>query len=92
MAFGERAPAIGPITHMDRTSFNRSDHVSSARWELDGRAQELLPDEGHPRLRWRVKFNGSFLREPGVELSPSFEHPGMALVVRGPKPLAMVFA
>jgi hypothetical protein len=88
MAFGEQAGLVRPLTLRDRRSFHRSYHASRARWELDGHAQELLPDEEHARPRWRVKLNGQLLREPRVELAPSFEEPGMALMVSGPRPLA----
>jgi hypothetical protein len=84
LAFGEQAAAVGPLNLMDRSSFHRSDLAATARarWQLDGRARQLLPDEGHPRPRWTIELNGNLHRETGIELGPSFNEPGMALVVR----------
>jgi hypothetical protein len=81
LAFGEQVTAA----HLglgDRRSFHRTDLAARAHWQLNGRVRELLPDEGHPRPRWNVELDGSLHRETKVELSPSFEEPGMALVVR----------
>lgn len=84
LVFGEQAAAVGPLNLMNRNAFHRSDLAAStrARWQLGGRARELLPDEGHPRPRWSVELGGNLHRETGIELGPSFEEPGMALVVR----------
>ena len=82
LGFGKRAATVRPLTLKDRGSFHRADIVARAFWQLDGHARELLPDKAHPRPRWSVELNGSLRREAGVELSPSFEGPGMALVVR----------
>jgi hypothetical protein len=82
--FGEQAAAVGPLNLMNPNSLYRSDLAASARarWQPDGRARELLPDEEHPRLRWSIELDGNLHRETGIELNPSFDEPGMALVVR----------
>jgi len=80
LAFGKDAATVRPLNLKDRSSFHRSDLAARAHWQLDGHARELLTDEGHRRLRWTVELKGSFQRESEVELSPSFEVSGMALV------------
>jgi hypothetical protein len=82
LGFGKHAATVRPLSLRNRSSFHRTDLAARASWQLNGHARELLPDEGHPRPRWSVELNGSLNREAGVELSPSFEEPGMALVVR----------
>ncbi|KAH9998863.1 hypothetical protein BJV74DRAFT_883111 [Russula compacta] len=80
MAFGERASAIQPLNLMDRSSFHRTDWAAIAHWEDDSQIKELTLNERHPKPRWRVKINGELRREPDVELSPSFDVPGMSLM------------
>jgi hypothetical protein len=80
MNFGEQATAVHRL--LNRRSSHRAELAARAHWQLDGHARELLPDEGRTRPRWTVDLNGSLQRETGVELSPSFEEPDMALVVR----------
>jgi len=82
LGFGEHAATVRPLSLKDRKSFHRTDLAARASWQPDGPVRELLPDEGHRLPRWSVQLNGSLQRETGVELSPSFEHPGMALIVR----------
>lgn len=81
LAFGERASAIHPLTLMDRSSFHRTDWAAIAHWE-DGQIKEVASNERHPQPRWRVKLDGELKREPDIELSPSFDVPGMSLMVR----------
>jgi hypothetical protein len=82
LGFGEHAATVRPLSLKDRKSFHRTDLAARASWQPDGHVRELLPDEGHRLPRWSIQLNGSLQREAGVELSPSFELPGMALTVR----------
>jgi len=82
MAFGEQAATVRPLSLRNRTAFHRSDLAGKAHWQRDGHTRELPPDDEHPRSRWRVKLDGNLQRETNIELTPSFEEPGMALVVR----------
>ncbi|KAI9509804.1 hypothetical protein F5148DRAFT_693119 [Russula earlei] len=79
MDFGTEGATLRPFTLKNRSSFHRTDLVARAEWVLDGHAKELLPNERHPRSRWRIKLTGALHKEPGVELSASFEEPGVAL-------------
>jgi len=81
LAFGRDAPVIRPLTLWDRRSYHRSDLAARAHWKLDGHTTELSPDNEHSRSRWCIKLNGSLHREIKVELSPSFEEPGIALMI-----------
>jgi hypothetical protein len=82
LAFGEQAAAVRRLNLKDRKSFHRVDLAAKSSWQLDGHARELLTDQEHPRPRWCIELDGSLRRETKVGLSPSFEEPGMALVVR----------
>jgi hypothetical protein len=83
MVFGEQAAAVHPSILNDSKSFHRTDLAArSTRWQLDGRAKQHLPDAECPRHRWSIELRGNFHRETGVELTPSFDEPGMSLVVR----------
>jgi len=82
MAFGEQAATIRPLSLRNRTEYHRSDLAARAHWQCDGYTQELPLDDEHPRLRWRVKLDGNLHRETNIELTPSFEEPGMRLMVR----------
>jgi len=82
MAFGEQAATVRPLSLRNRTSYHRSDLVANAHWQRDGHTQELPLDDAHPRSRWRVKLDGNLHRETNIELTPSFEEPGMTLMVR----------
>jgi hypothetical protein len=82
MVFGEQAAAVHPSILNNSNSFHRTDLAArSSRWQLDGRTREHLPDGEHPRPRWSIELKGNFHRETGVELTPSFDEPGMSLVV-----------
>ena len=82
MAFGEQAATVRPLSLRNRTSYHRSDLAAKAHWQRDGHTTGLPLDDEHPRSCWRVKLNGNFHREPNIELTPSIEEPGMALIVR----------
>ena len=82
LGFGKKVASVRRLGLRDSSSFHRTDIVARASWQRDGHARELVPNERHPRSLWSVELNGSFRREAGVELHPSFEQPGMALVVR----------
>ncbi|KAI0300817.1 hypothetical protein BC826DRAFT_1102149 [Russula brevipes] len=80
LAFGKQASVIRPLTLKNRSSYHRTDMAAKAHWDFDGHAKELPSNDGHPRPRWCINLNGKFHRQPRVELSPSFEVPGMALM------------
>jgi hypothetical protein len=82
MGFGKQAATIGPLSLMNRSSYHRTDLAARAHWEPDGHPTELPPDKEHPRSRWCIKLNGNLHRETKVELCPSYEGPGMAVMVR----------
>ena len=79
MAFGKHAATVRPL---DLSSYHGSKLAANAHWRRDGHTQELPPDDEHPRSRWRVELNGNFHREANMELAPSFEDPGMTIMVR----------
>jgi hypothetical protein len=82
LAFGEQAAAVRRLSLKDPSSFHSTNLAARASWQLDGHARELLPDQEHPRPRWCIELDGSLHREPKVELRPSLEESGVALVVR----------
>ena len=81
VAFGDRAGAVRPLSLKDRGSFHKAELAAKASWELDGNARELPLNEQHRRRRWRVKLNGAFHRNRSVELSPSYEEPGVSMAI-----------
>jgi hypothetical protein len=86
VAFGDRAGAVRPLSLKDRDSYQRVELAAKANWELDDHTKELPPDERHRSPRWRIKLNGSLQINRSIELSPSYEEPGvsMAVMVRSP--------
>lgn len=81
MAFGEQAAPVRPLSLRNRKSYHRSDLAAKAHWQRDGHTRELPLDDEHPRSRWSVKLNGNLHRETDIQLTPSFEEPGIALRV-----------
>jgi hypothetical protein len=65
----------------DRDSFHSVELVAKAHWELDGHAKELPPNERHRLPRWRIKLNGVFQISRSVELSTSYEEPGVSMAI-----------
>ena len=63
-------------------AFHWSDLATKAHWQHDGNTRELPLDDGHPRPHWHIKLDGNLQQETNIEVTPSFEEPGMALVVR----------
>ncbi|KAI0258408.1 hypothetical protein BC834DRAFT_975189 [Gloeopeniophorella convolvens] len=80
VAFGGGA-AIRPLTLLNRSSYHRTDWVArEAHWDPEGPVRELPPDEHHPRPRFRVRLSGSLHCDPRIQMEPSFEHQGTALM------------
>ena len=85
MAFGDRAGAARPLNLRDRGAFHRAELAAEADWEVDGHVKELPTNETNRRPRWRIKLKGVLRKMPEVELTPSYEESGMAIVVRNVK-------
>jgi hypothetical protein len=81
VAFGDRAGAVRPLSLKNRDEFHRAEWAAKANWDRDIQTKELPPDGQHRRPRWRVKLNGTFQRDPKVELCPSYEEPGVSMAI-----------
>jgi len=79
LAFGERASAIQPLRLANHNDYHRADFAGKAHWELDGHARQLPSNDEYARPRWCMELNGKLQREAHIELTPSFEQPGVAL-------------
>ena len=81
MAFGDQAGAVRRLNLADKGAFHRAELAGEAIWEVDGQIKELPMDEHHRRPRWRIKLKGAIQKKPRVELSPSYEEPGVTMAI-----------
>ena len=88
MASGDKAGAVRRLSFAGHGASHRAHLAGEAIWEVDGYVKELPPNEQHKRPRWRIELKGAVQKKPGIELSPSYEEPGvsMAIMVRSPNP------
>jgi len=81
MDFGDRAGAVRPLNLRDHGAFFNAKLVAEANWEVDGHVKELPTNEQQRRPRWRIKLKGMLQRKPEVELTPSYEEPGVGVAI-----------
>ena len=81
MAFGDQARAVHPLNLADHGAFHRAEWAAEANWEVDGRVKELPTKEQHRRPRWRIKLKGVLRKKPVIELTPSYEEPGVKMAI-----------
>ena len=81
MAFGDQAGAVRPFNFADHGAFHRAELAGEAIWEVDGHIRELPPNEQHKRPRWRIELKGAVQKKPGIELTPSYEDPGVTMAI-----------
>ena len=81
LAFGEKATNISPFAHNSR-SYQQRKLVAKAQWDAGPQLRELPPSDEHSWARWHIELDGRLHRDQSVDMSESFEQPGIALMVR----------